>query len=111
MIGRETNKEEVEVDEDVTDEALETDEDVSLNSSYTATIIDADKVIEEQRILVSNLKDILTSASVAGRKAATDNDDDDDDDEVQLRTKHAQDERLLRHYEKLLQIGRAKPLR
>jgi predicted O-methyltransferase YrrM len=44
MIGKETNKEEVEVDEDVTDEALETDEDVSLNSSYTATIIDADKV-------------------------------------------------------------------
>lgn len=112
MIGKETNKEEVEVDEDVTDEALEMDEDVSLNSSYTATIIDADKVIEEQRILVSNLKDILTSASVAGRKAATDNDDDDDDDdEVQLRTKHAQDERLRRHYEKLLQIGRAKPLR
>jgi hypothetical protein len=94
------------------EEEEETDEDVSLDSSFTATIIDAEKVIEEQRILVSNLKDILSSATVSDKKNVMEDDDDDDEDvEVYLRTKPVQDERLRRHYEKLLQIGRAKPLR
>lgn len=93
------------------EEEEETDEDVSLDSSFTATIIDAEKVIEEQRILVSNLKDILSSASVSDKKNVKEDDDEEEDVEVHLRTKPVQDERLRRHYEKLLQIGRAKPLR
>lgn len=91
--------------------------DLSLNSSFTATMIDADKVIEEQKILVSNLKDILSTASITQRSETTEDGDqydynvEEEEKDVLPQKQPLQDERLRRHYERLLQIGRSKPLR